>query len=127
MVNFQGGESEQFGLRPALVFSNNCGNYHSPNVIVYPLTSAVKKQNQPTHVLIRAVDSGLLKDSMVLCENPVCVSKTRLLHQVSKLPTVYLRLVAEAAVIATSAAAFLDEHAFIRAKRLSVSLNRTVT
>ena len=67
---FEGRDSEQSGWRPALVFQNNVGNVHSPNLIVLPLTSSLKKQDMPTHVMLRASETGLPKDSMVICENP---------------------------------------------------------
>lgn len=127
MVDFRGSDSEQCGFRPALVFSNNRGNTHSPNVIVLPLTSSVKKQSQPTHVLLRAAETGLLKDSMVLCENPACVSKSRLKQYVTKIPTVQLRQVAEASMLATSAPAFLDLPSFARIRDLAISFNRPLS
>ena len=52
LVYFDGSGNEQKGFRPGLVFQNNVGNEHSPNLIVLPLTSALKKTNQPTHVFI---------------------------------------------------------------------------
>ena len=77
LVYFDGSGNEQKGYRPGLVFQNNVGNEHSPNLIVLPLTSALKKTNQPTHVFIPK-EVGLRKDSMVLCENPKCMSKHKL-------------------------------------------------
>lgn len=59
MMRFNGVGSEQNGWRPGLVFQNNKGNTYSPNTIVLPLTSAKKKLNQPTHVFVKAEDSGL--------------------------------------------------------------------
>ena len=46
--------SEQDGFRPVLVVQNNIGNAHSPTVIIVPLTTKIKKNNLPTHVLILA-------------------------------------------------------------------------
>lgn len=70
LMKFGGSGSEQSGWRPGVVFQNNMGNAYSPNIIALPLTSSLKKTNQPTHVIIKAADSGLRRDSMVLCENP---------------------------------------------------------
>ena len=49
-VEFTGVGSVQNGNRPAVVFQNNVGNRYSPNVAVLPMTSKLKKSNQPTHV-----------------------------------------------------------------------------
>lgn len=49
LMKFSGSGSEQVGWRPGLVFQNNVGNSHSPNVIALPLTSSIKKTSQPTH------------------------------------------------------------------------------
>ena len=76
MMNFGGTGNEQSGWRPGLVFQNNTGNVFSPNIIALPLTGSIKKTDQPTHVVVRAAETGLLKDSMVLCENPERMSKT---------------------------------------------------
>lgn len=75
LMKFGGSGSEQSGWRPGVVFQNNMGNAYSPNIIALPLTSSLKKTNQPTHVIIKAADSGLRRDSMVLCENPERMSK----------------------------------------------------
>lgn len=108
MVMFEGTGSEQKGLRPALVFQNNVGNTYSPNVIVLPLTSKIKKANQPTHVFIPADETGLKRDSMVLCENPMSISKSKLGAYITTLPDEYMGKVAQAHILATSAIAFID-------------------
>ncbi len=108
LMRFEGIGSEQNGVRPGVVFQNNIGNAHSPNIVALPLTSAVKKVGQPTHVLVRACDSGLLKDSVVLCENPECMSKERVMGYLTTLPDAYMRKVAEASVLASCAIAYLD-------------------
>lgn len=59
MMNFGGSGSEQNGWRPGVVFQNNVGNAHSPNIIALPLTSSIKKSGQPTHVIVKSADSGL--------------------------------------------------------------------
>jgi mRNA interferase MazF len=78
MMEFTGTGCEQTGWRPGVVFQNNIGNTFSPNIIVLPLTTAIKKCSQPTHVLISSKDSGIRKDSIVLCENPQRMSKSRI-------------------------------------------------
>ena len=93
LVYFNGNGNEQKGYRPGLVFQNNVGNQHSPNLIVLPLTSALKKTTQPTHVFIPK-EVGLRKDSMVLCENPECMSKYKLGGYITTLPEEYMAQVA---------------------------------
>lgn len=108
MMRFEGTGSEQSGYRPGLVFQNNTGNQMSPNIIALPLTSCLKKSNQPTHVVISAEDSGLIKNSMVLCENPERMSKDRIGKFVTTLSSKYMAMIAEASLLATSAISFIS-------------------
>lgn len=108
MMRFEGMGSEQSGYRPGLVFQNNTGNQMSPNIIALPLTSCLKKANQPTHVVINSSDTGLVRDSMVLCENPERMSKERVGKFITTLSPKYMALVAEASLLATSAIAFIN-------------------
>lgn len=72
--------SEQGGIRPAIVIQNNTGNYKSADTtIVLPMSSKLKKINQPTHTLIKqSVSTGLKVDSMVLAEQIRMISKKRI-------------------------------------------------
>ncbi len=108
MVEFDGTGSVQRGVRPALVFQNNMGNRFSPNVVVLPITSANKKVSQPPHVLVDAKESGLKLNSMVLCENPQCISKEQLGSYMTTLPEKYMKEIAAASLLATSAISYLD-------------------
>lgn len=122
-VKFNGKGSEQNGLRPGLVVQNNTGNTFSPNVIVLPLTSSLKKLNQPTHVLLRAQDTGLIRDSLVLCENPECVSKERLGNYITTLSDKYMQKIATAFLLATSVFSYIDYDALQKLWKKAVSLN----
>lgn len=108
-MRFGGEGCEQSGLRPGLVFQNNVGNQYSPNIIALPITSSLKKAGQPTHVVLYADDTGLKRDSMVLCENPERLSKAKIGRYITKLSDEYMRQIAEASLLATSAISFLDE------------------
>lgn len=108
MINFDGDGNEQCGYRPCVVVQNNTGNVYSPNVIVLPLTSRIKKSNQLTHVVIKSENSGLMKDSMVLCENPKTISKARLYKYITTLSDDYISMIAEAYLLATSLVSFID-------------------
>lgn len=125
MMRFEGTGSEQSGWRPALVFQNNIGNTYSPNVILLPLTSKLKKSNQPTHVVVPAEGTGLARDSMVLCENPVSVSKDKLGRYLTTLPDEYMSRIAEAHLLATSAIAFINPAAFLALRERAAKLNTT--
>ena len=108
MMQFTGTDSEQTGWRPGLVFQNNKGNYHSTNIIALPLTSAVKKTTQPTHVLIPSRGTGLLRDSVVLCENPERMAKSRMGAYITTLSAEYMEKIAIANIYASSAISFID-------------------
>ena len=100
--------NEQRGFRPCVIFQNNVGNAHSPNIVALPLTTALKRTEMPTHVVLPAKDTGLPKDSMVLCENPVCVSKTKIGNYITTLSNDYMKKIAEGNIYASSAIAFID-------------------
>lgn len=107
-VNFNGEGHVQSGLRPAVIIQNNVGNVHSLNVIVLPLTSQMKKRNMPTHVLLKANESKLSRDSIVLCENPMTIPKNKLENFITELPEKCMEKIAIAHILSTSAIAFLN-------------------
>jgi len=108
LLNFDGSGSVQSGLRPGVVFQNNIGNAYSPNVVVLPLTTCLKKQAMPTHVVLRSADTGLVRDSMVLCENPHCVPKDSLGRYLTTIPAHYMSQIAGASIMASGAIAYMD-------------------
>lgn len=122
LVYFDGSGNEQKGFRPGLVFQNNVGNEHSPNLIVLPLTSALKKTNQPTHVFIPK-EVGLRKDSMVLCENPKCMSKYKLGEYITTLPEEYMAQIAVGNILSSSAIAFIDPDLLMSVWQKALALN----
>ena len=73
-------ESEQAGIRPAVIVQNNKGNFYSGSTIVMPLSKKLKNINQPTHTLIRKdYSKGLSCDSMVLGECMRQISEKRII------------------------------------------------
>lgn len=120
---FTGTGSEQSGWRPGVVFQNNIGNRNSPNVIALPLTSSLKKLNMPTHVLIKSSDTGLKRDSMVICENPERMSKEKIGQYITTLSDEYMKDIAIANLIATSAISFLDKESLITTWEKTVKMN----
>lgn len=75
---------EQGGVRPVLVIQNNLGNFHSPTVIVAPITSRIKKTTQPTHVYI-SERAKLDKNSVILLEQIRTIDKSRLREYLGRL------------------------------------------
>lgn len=126
MMKFGGSANEQCGWRPGLVFQNNVGNTYSPNIIALPLTSVLKKANQPTHVVVRANDTGLKRDSMVLCENPERMSKERVGDYITTLSDAYMKQVAEASLLSSSVISFLDIELLVSVWKKAVALNTAI-
>lgn len=124
-MQFTGNGNEQYGWRPGLVFQNNVGNEYSPNIIALPLTSAIKKTNQPTHVLILALGTGLKTDSIVLCENPQRMSKSRIGRYITTLPDEYMAKIAVASLLASSAISFIEPDVLLSIWQQALSLNTT--
>ena len=77
--------SEQGGIRPVLIVQNEIGNRHSPTVIAAAITSRLDKARLPTHINIRAEDTGLAKDSVVLLEQVRTIDKRRLKERMGAL------------------------------------------
>lgn len=126
LMNFGDAAHEQHGLRPGVVLQNNVGNLHSPNIIALPLTTSLKKLNMPTHVLLRAKDTGLMYDSMVLAECPKCVPKGYIGSYLTTIPDHLMRDIATAHLAATAAAAYLDVNALLNAREQALRLNTIV-
>lgn len=122
-VNFVGEGSVQSGSRPAVVFQNNIGNRKSPNIVVLPLTSSIKHIEMPTHVFV-SKGCGLRLDSMVICENPMCISKSQLGRYITTLPDDVMREVAKAGLLASSAVSYLSLNELIQTWQKAIKMNR---
>lgn len=109
LMSFSGVGSEQKGVRPGIIFQNDIGNDRSPNVIALPLTTRIKNLTQPTHVLLPAEKYNLLADSLVLCENPQRMSKSRLLKYLGALEKEDIKSIAIGNILSSSAIALLSE------------------
>lgn len=78
--------SEQGGIRPVLIISNDVGNRHSPTVIVAAITGRPQtKTKLPTHTEVKNVE-GLDKDSIILLEQIRTIDKQRLKNHMGKIP-----------------------------------------
>lgn len=82
----EGFGSVQSGKRPAVVVSNDTNNVHSPIINVCPITSSDYKKNNkdylPIHVPISTEETGLTRDSVILCESPCSIDKRQILDKV---------------------------------------------
>ena len=74
----------QGGLRPCINIQNEMGNRYSPNLLVYPLTTQLKKLGQKPHYVLYNVPF-LEKPSMILGEQPTPVDKCRVVKYLGKL------------------------------------------
>ena len=72
--------SLQSKRRAVVVVSNYKNNYFSSVVLVCPITSVTTKKNIPTHAEIDYRTCGLLKESIILCEQIFAIEK-RLLEK----------------------------------------------
>jgi len=77
------GGSIQSKQRPCVLVSNNSCNNFSSVLHVCPLSSVTTKKKLPTHITINRGNSGLLKDSIVLCEQTMTVNKSDIMNQVA--------------------------------------------
>ena len=73
--------SIQNGRRPVLVIQEDGFNAKAPTVIVAAITSVIKKQYLPSHVVLPE-GSGLKQESMVLLEQLRAVNKSDLVEYV---------------------------------------------
>ena len=126
MMDFSGCGNCQVGWRPGVVLQNNIGNVYSSNIIALPVTSSIKKVGLPTHVLLPA-ESGLYKDSMVLCENPATIPKASVGKYITKLSAEFMREIAIASSVATGAISYLTAADLLDVWRTAVQMNTYAT
>lgn len=84
--------SEQGGIRPVLLISNDIGNRYSPTVIILPFTSK-NKVKLPTHVDVPRRESGLPKDSTLLTEQVRTIDKQKIIDKCGQVSDDVLMLV----------------------------------
>lgn len=78
--------SEQGGIRPVLIISNNTGNEHSTTIIVALLTSKMSKAKIPTHVSVSKGEGNIAQNSIIMCEQIRTIDKKRVLDYIGLLP-----------------------------------------
>lgn len=121
-MKFSGEGSEQSGWRPGLVYQNNTGNDHSPNIIALPFTTSIKKAGQPTHVVVPAGE-GMPRDSMILCENPERMSKDRIGSYITTLSDDIMAEVAAASILSSSVISYIKPEVLVALWKKAVALN----
>jgi|GEM_PF-481144 len=77
-LGFNNLDSEQEGIRPCLIISNNKGNENSSMLTIAPLTTK-QKRPMPTHVKI-TTNEGMRQDSIICLEQIRTVTKRRLFY-----------------------------------------------
>ena len=83
-------DSEQGGIRPAIIIQNDKGNEHSPTTIVASITSQ-EKRYLPTHVVVKPYQSGLNKVSTILMEQIRTIDKSRIISKVGHIEPDWLK------------------------------------
>ena len=86
--------SEQGGTRPVLVVQNDVGNFHSPTIIIAPI-STVGKHYLPVHIRIGR-NGGLSRDSTVILEQIRTIDRQRIRHYVGTLDGEMMRRIDDA-------------------------------
>ncbi len=86
--------SEQGGIRPVLVVQNDVGNFHSPTIIIAPISTA-GKHYLPVHIRI-GKSGGLSRNSTVFLEQIRTIDRQRIRHYVGTLDGKMMRKVDDA-------------------------------
>jgi mRNA interferase MazF len=95
MVDFNPARgSEQAGIRPACVVSNDVANQHSPNVTVVAITKTIPIRSYPFNVHLPA---GVLpREGTILCAQILTIDKKRLMRHRGQLDSAFMDQVDEA-------------------------------
>jgi mRNA interferase MazF len=91
------GTSKQAGLRPCVLISSETNNRFSPVVNVLTFSSSQRKQSKllPVHIRFTAEETGMPRDCICLCEQPMTVSKTELQRYVTTLSAEQMERISE--------------------------------
>jgi mRNA interferase MazF len=101
-VDLDGGSgSEQRGVRPALVVSNDGFNRHFPLATVLPLTKRAGKRRRiyPFEVVLPAGSAGNEVESIVIPHQVRTVSRARLVQRLGSLRATAVRAQVEARLL----------------------------
>lgn len=91
--------SEQRGMRPVLVISDEDFNSLMPVVTILPITSLKEgRRVYPNEALLKKGTAGLMKDSIILAHQIRTISKARLVKALGAITEEPLRSQVEAAL-----------------------------
>lgn len=101
--------SEQSGHRPVLVIQNDVGNKNSTTVIIAPITSVIRDNPLPTHVIFEDTSVFDYK-SCVLLEQIRVIDKGRLKMYLGKISTKIMQEVNKAISISLALSDDVEEY-----------------
>lgn len=79
----------QGGTRPVVVIQNEQGNRFAPTLIVVPLTTEIKKTDQPTHYVLKH-QRGLDKPCMILAEQIQTIRKSQIIRYLGHVRAIHM-------------------------------------
>ncbi len=87
-------------VRPALVVQNDRNNARMKNVILVAITTTTFRNQEATQLFIdlttpAGIQSGLLKNSVVSCENLATVEQSYILRTIGSLPADTMNAIGE--------------------------------
>ncbi len=77
--------TEQAGTRPCIVVQTDSANAVSPRTIIVPLTTQVRVELLRSHELLKPSQSGVIAESVVLCEQIRAIDRRRVVRVVGRL------------------------------------------
>src|SRR3990172_1454801 len=91
LVRFPFSSGSVAKIRPALVVQNDQNNQRLTNVIVVSITTTTHRSGHSTQLFIEVAtpagrQSGLLRDSVIACENIATVDHSLILRKIGTLP-----------------------------------------
>ena len=92
------GTSKQAFCRPCVLISSEINNRMSPTLNILAFSASEHKWNStlPVHVRFRAAETGMPKDCVCLCEQPMTIAKTQLREYVTTLSAEQMAQISEA-------------------------------
>ena len=91
------GTSKQAGIRPCVLVGSEISLKHSPVINILAFSSSPRKLNKslPVHIFLSAKESGMPRDGVVLCEQPMTISKNQLERYVTTLTAEQMERISE--------------------------------
>ncbi len=91
LVQFPFASSTTTKYRPALVVQSDRNNARLKNTLVVAITSTTHRSGEPTQLIIEVAtatgtQSGLVKDSVVSCENLATIEQSKVVRVIGSLP-----------------------------------------